>query len=766
MKKISVIKLFCFFILLLSAYTSQAQEYTIRSFEFPGVYYRHGPLFVDGKDVWFGLAQGGYGMVDGNPKLLYSASNGLVVDSVSQITRDALGNYWFFSGDGVSIKTGSSWKYLWRRAHNWLGIMKSIDDHVWLTVPNSYQIIKYTSAAQDSTVFTAPDYIRDIEPAGDGTYWLAGYHGVYSFNEEKFTVDTAFWGVQDLLAAHDGTLYIAANTYDGFVFTRSKTTRNYTKLDVPYNDIGGVHQIEEDSNHVLYFTTNAGLLIYNPETKEWRRINTALGLPDDFVRDVKVDSEGNVWMYIVGNGLKDYITAIVYNPSTDLSIVHGKVYDDKNLNGKQDEGEVGLANQFIRLGTSDNYAVSSTDGSFTLHPFDGTNTISWVDNARWDAGVTPVTYQFNAPKDNGTYFEFGLKRNIVTDGSINVTNTVTRRGFDTYYYLSVKNEGTEPFAPEVTMQFDPSLTFVQSTPEATVVDGNQLRWSRPILNGFSEETIRINFKVSATVPLGDTLKNNVALTVQEKETDQADNIDTSNPVVTGSFDPNDKLVKEGILAERYVKIGEKLTYTIRFQNTGTDTAFVVKIKDELDPSLELTSLQVLSASHAMEYTLHDRTLMFTFNNIQLPDSNRNEPASHGYVKYEIAPVTTIKNETDVKNTADIYFDFNEPVRTNTISNRFVDVLPSAKVTGTENNVSTEVILYPNPASHFLTIRGEDQTALRKAEIYTSTGTLIASSVLYNNSTEIDLANVEAGFYIVKVYGEKTYVKKVLVLPSR
>lgn len=766
MGKLSLNKFFAICILLLSTCTAHAQDYTIRSFEFPNVYYLNRRLFVEGKDVWFGLAQGAYRMVDGNPKLVYSASNGLVVDSVRQITRDALGNYWFFSGDGVSIKTGSSWKYLWRNAHNWLGNMKSIDDHVWLTVPNSYQIIKYTSAAEDSTVFTTPEYIRDIEPAGDGTYWLAGYNGVYSFDEEKFAVDTAFWGVEDLLVAHDGTLFHAANTYVGLVFTRNKTTGNYTKLNIPYNDIGRIHQIEEDSNHVLYFATDAGLLIYNSETKQWRRINTALGLPSDFVRDVKVDSEGNVWMAMDTDGLKDRITAIVYDPSNDLSIVHGKIYDDKNLNGSQDEGEAGLADQFIRLGTSDSYAISSSDGSFTLQPVEGANTISWIDNAQWDAGVTPVTYQFNAPQDNSSYFQFGLKRNIVTDGSVNVTGTATRRGFDTYYYLTVKNEGTEPFVPQVIMEFDPSLKLVQSTPEVTAASGNQLRWSRPSLKGFSNETIRLHFTVLATVPLGDTLKNRVILEGLPQETDVVDNTDTLKQIVTGSFDPNDKLVKEGILAERYVRIGDKLTYTVRFQNTGTDTAFVVKIKDELDPSLELTSLRLLSASHAMQYTLHQRTIAFIFNNIKLPDSTRNEPASHGYVKFEIAPIATMQSETTVANTALIYFDFNEPVQTNIVTNRFVDVLPSDRVTGIEGDVAREVKLYPNPVSDFLMIRGEDQTMLKKAEIYTLTGTLITSSVLYNNSTEIDLANIDAGLYIVKVYGVNTYIRKILVVPSR
>jgi hypothetical protein len=58
-------------------------------------------------------------------------------------------------------------------------------------------------------------------------------------------------------------------------------------------------------------------------------------------------------------------------------------------------------------------------------------------------------------------------------------------------------------------------------------------------------------------------------------------------------------------------------------------------------------------------------LTFTFANINLPDSNRNEPASHGYLKFSIAPLAAVAQGTRIENSADIFFDYNEPVRTNT-----------------------------------------------------------------------------------------------------
>ncbi|PCH66207.1 MAG: hypothetical protein COC01_08660, partial [Bacteroidetes bacterium] len=55
---------------------------------------------------------------------------------------------------------------------------------------------------------------------------------------------------------------------------------------------------------------------------------------------------------------------------------------------------------------------------------------------------------------------------------------------------------------------------------------------------------------------------------------------------------------------------------------------------------------------------------WTFDNILLPDSNTNEPASHGFVKFKVKQNSNNANDTIISNRASIYFDFNAPVVTN------------------------------------------------------------------------------------------------------
>ncbi|MBK9506828.1 MAG: T9SS type A sorting domain-containing protein [Bacteroidetes bacterium] len=71
----------------------------------------------------------------------------------------------------------------------------------------------------------------------------------------------------------------------------------------------------------------------------------------------------------------------------------------------------------------------------------------------------------------------------------------------------------------------------------------------------------------------------------------------------------------------------------------------------------------------------DSVAHFIFPDIYLADSTTDEPASHGFVVYTIKPKPGLDYNTLITNNAGIYFDFNEPVITNTVSNTVVDSIP-------------------------------------------------------------------------------------------
>ncbi len=247
--------------------------------------------------------------------------------------------------------------------------------------------------------------------------------------------------------------------------------------------------------------------------------------------------------------------------------------------------------------------------------------------------------------------------------------TVARPGFNTTYKLYYKNVGTTTLSTgEVLFKKDSRLNLISSFPAMSSSNGDTLKWSYSDLAPADTASITIQLQILAppAVNNGDTLISVAIITPVTGDETPRDDTSFIRHRVTGSFDPNDKYENNGgIIRPEHITNGDYLNYTIRFQNTGTDTAFTVVVRDTLDAKVEWNTLQMISASHSYDLSIVDGDkLTWTFSGINLPDSNINEPASHGFIAYRIKPKNTVAVGDTVHNTASIYFDFNLPVLTN------------------------------------------------------------------------------------------------------
>ncbi len=119
-----------------------------------------------------------------------------------------------------------------------------------------------------------------------------------------------------------------------------------------------------------------------------------------------------------------------------------------------------------------------------------------------------------------------------------------------------------------------------------------------------------------------------------------------------------------------------MVYTIRFQNTGNDTAYNVRIEDKLDPHIDKNAIQLVSSSHEVEMSiLRDDILIFDFPNIYLPDTSKGQDVSQGFIRFSAKLDSNVTDGILVKNTANIFFDKNLPIITNTVTNTYVTKLP-------------------------------------------------------------------------------------------
>lgn len=230
--------------------------------------------------------------------------------------------------------------------------------------------------------------------------------------------------------------------------------------------------------------------------------------------------------------------------------------------------------------------------------------------------------------------------------------------------------------------------------------------------------------------------------------------------IRGSFDPNEKLVTpSGITANKYIASIDELEYQINFQNTGNDTAFIVRVRDTLASYLDISTIQTGASSHP--YTMRvfgNNILEWTFENINLLDSFSNEAASHGYVKFKIKQTANNPEGTVINNSGSIYFDFNAPVKTEkvTVTVNDLKVLGIKKLFAIEKK--SEIKIFPNPSEGNLRIMIDD-LRMENAEIkiYDVLGNNILQSKIVNLKSEIIL-NAPSGIYFYKIFSGREFIE--------
>lgn len=370
----------------------------------------------------------------------------------------------------------------------------------------------------------------------------------------------------------------------------------------------------------------------------------------------------------VGNhGSFDFLIATLRNGN----FIKGTVFYDQNSNGTKD------ANESFVNGVS----VSSQKGNVTAGSVTSTPAfVIQVDTGAFQTSVVSPNPYYNAvPATKSSVFAgYGLTDSFSfalqpipgkKDYEVSIwSGTPARPGFEMNYGIKVSNPGTDTLQSKTVRLIKDSRTqFVSASPAPISQVGDTILWTISNLLPTASEQISLTLKLAPPpiVNSGDSIVNRVNI---DTTGDQQKNNNTAKirQIVTNSFDPNDKLeINGGILYKKEYESGLPLQYTIRFQNTGTDTAFTVVIKDTLSVRFDSSSIEMVGASHPYQLQIKNgRFCTWTFNNIMLPDSNVNEPLSNGYITFKIKPKSGFIIGDTLKNSASIYFDFNPPVKTN------------------------------------------------------------------------------------------------------
>ena len=300
------------------------------------------------------------------------------------------------------------------------------------------------------------------------------------------------------------------------------------------------------------------------------------------------------------------------------------------------------------------------------------------------------------------------------DVQLALHSTAARPGFEMSYHICVDHLTAGVTGNmTVTLTFDPTVTFISRTPTPSTVTTNTVTWNTSQLTSFADRTFSARFQVPPDVGLiGTDLAAAASVSIAQPESITTNNTDTHTRTVTGSFDPNAKEANtsSGLSDVFYViDADEWIDYTIQFQNTGTDTAFFVTITDTMPAVLDPLTFQRGAVSHNCITDMSGAGLLrFSFPNVLLPDSNVNEPRSHGFVSFRKRPRLPILPGTVITNIANIFFDYNPAIITEP------SVLGAEFSTGIDHpstGSGRQLVVMPHPALDRISVRIDDAASL-------------------------------------------------------
>ncbi|MEL7533963.1 MAG: FG-GAP-like repeat-containing protein, partial [Bacteroidota bacterium] len=357
----------------------------------------------------------------------------------------------------------------------------------------------------------------------------------------------------------------------------------------------------------------------------------------------------------------------------DGQMISGVTFVDENTNCEYDEGEQLLPNIMLEILPDGKYITTDAQGRFEFYRGAGDYTIRQVDNNNWshpcyqEIDVVITEEENNSQIGNTQLTGQSSTSSIIMpnqpgcdypDLNLTLSSTVLRLGFRNTYAISYYNNGSKAaYNVDLRVVFDNDIVPLSADLPWDIVEAHDSTtsyiWQIDSILPYKGNTIMLLDSVSVNATIGDMTKTLGYFDGSNDDCDPTDNSLQDFNEIVGAIDPNDILV----YPEGSIKATDTLTYKIRFQNIGTAPAQNVLVLDTLSPHLDPSTLEILAHSHDYNMVLDEHGVIhFKFNYIFLPDSNSNEPKSHGFIQYKITPKASTPRGTKILNRAAIRFD--------------------------------------------------------------------------------------------------------------
>lgn len=364
-------------------------------------------------------------------------------------------------------------------------------------------------------------------------------------------------------------------------------------------------------------------------------------------------------------------------PDSCFVSISGTAYYDLNGNCVQDSNESGIPYLYIDLSPG-SATFTDANGHYSAELDTGQVSVLIPTQGTYFSAICPANAQhvLNLTSFDGDTSGLDFAMDMVMVQDLQVTGSflaLANPGFFYTYYVQAYNDGSMPMDATVTWEYDSLLSINNSSiaPLSHDTVNRVLTWELDSLLPGQSFGAWVSGITDASAGIGTLLLSTAMITPIQGDSTPDNNVFVDSSFTVGSFDPNDKSVSPSGFGEPgFIQADEKeMVYTVRFQNTGNYPAQFVVIRDTIHANLDLSSYQTMVQSHT--YTLdveEDSILVFTFADIQLPDSVSDPAGSQGFVQFKMLHAGTLSLGDQIRNSAAIYFDFNDPIITNEVLN--------------------------------------------------------------------------------------------------
>jgi|GEM_PF-610354 surface protein len=457
---------------------------------------------------------------------------------------------------------------------------------------------------------------------------------------------------------------------------------------------------------------------------------------------------------LVRNQLIDEMEWNIFNDALadncSYNLISGNVRYDEDNDGCDENDLIynGTFSVNISGGNLNIGLVPNREGDYSFYVEEGTYEVG-IMNLNDYFAATPSTVTINFEEFVGEEeIDFCITA-IQTIEDLNVTLLPiqsARPGFQAVYQLVVENTGTHTINNAmVSLEFDDTKqSFLEADQDPFSETAISISFEIDEIRPFQSRFIDLKMQTFAPpIVNGEDILELIAhVSPDENDYTPDDNTFVLEQVVVNSFDPNDiqVLQGEGIYMEQ---ADEYLDYLIRFQNTGNGDAINVHIVDSLDHRLDWSTFRPISASHEYRVEIINGNIVdFIFDDINLPYEAADEQGSHGFVAYKIKPKDDARIGDVFSAKADIFFDFNEAIITNTVTTEIMEPL------GIEEhpNLEDKVKAYPNPVENTLYLYLDPSLNLEEISIYNLQGGKLGSFL----EKSFDAQNLASGMYFLRI----------------